>query len=209
MSREGQDGINSDAASMDHTIPVVAYYIDGPHAWTASEIGLFTTNVHVKIASRFTTPAGNVIDCESGDTTPAEAAQWAAWRRADGYLNPMVYVSVDNQQAVIQAFLAAGQALPEWWLAHWDDLDQLPSGALGKQYASAPNLDRSIWADYIPGVDLGTPALPSGKIPPGTILHLGSRGAFVSLLQATLNREYPLYSHLAVDGIYEIGRAHV
>ena len=107
---------------MDHTIPVVAYYIDGPHEWTASEIGLFTTNVHVKIASRFTTPAGNVIDCESGDTTPAEAAQWAAWRRADGYLNPMVYVSVDNQQAVIQAFLAAGQALPEWWLAHWDDV---------------------------------------------------------------------------------------
>lgn len=207
MPREGQDGINTDAADMDHTIPIVAYYIDGPYAWTPEEIALFPTSVHIRIATRWTTRDGHVIDCETGDATPAEAALWVSQRRADGYPYPMVYVSVSNQQAVISTFIAAHQALPGWWLAHWDDLDQIPAGAWGKQYESTPRFDKSIWLDTIPGVDTGANPLPGpptipGRIPLGTVLLLGSRGQYVSLLQAALNRQYPLYSHLAVDGIY-------
>lgn len=206
MPREGQDGINTDAASMDHNIPVVAYYIDGPYAWTDQEIALFPNSVHVRIATRWTTQDGHFIDCELGDASPAEAVQWIGHRRASGYGYPGVYVSVSKQQAVIQACLAVHESLPGWWLAHWDDLDELPAGAWGKQYASQANLDKSIWADIIPGIDngvtpIGPPPVP-GKIPAGTILTFGTRGAYVQLLQAALNKQYPAYSHLAVDGVY-------
>ena len=42
----------------------------------------------------------------------------------------------------------------------------------------------------------------TGKLPAGTILRTGSRGAAVSALQRALNTQYPAYSHLAVDGVY-------
>jgi hypothetical protein len=50
-----------------------------------------------------------------------------------------------------------------------------------------------------------TPPAPhpvTGKLPANTVLKMGSRGAAVSLLQRTLNTQYPAYSHLAVDGDY-------
>lgn len=154
MTREGQDGINSDAAGMDHSIPIVAYYIDSPrYTWTAAEIAMFPNSVHIRIAVLWTTRDGHVIDCETGDATPAETAKWAHQRRADGYAYPIVYTSVSNQNAVIAAFNAINEPLPGWWLAHYDNLDVLPAGALGKQYADPGPLDKSIWADYIPGVD--------------------------------------------------------
>lgn len=53
----------------------------------------------------------------------------------------------------------------------------------------------------LPGAPSPPPSAP-GKIPPGTILRLGSRGADVALMQAALNHQYPAYSHLATDGIY-------
>ena len=43
---------------------------------------------------------------------------------------------------------------------------------------------------------------PGGKIPPGTYLKVGSTGVNVQLLQSALNRQYPLYSHLRVDGMF-------
>lgn len=156
MTREGQDGINSDAAGMDHAIPVVAYYIDSPSfTWTPAEIAMFPHSVHVRIATRWTTRDGHVIDCENGDATPAQAAQWVHQRRADGYPHPMIYTSISNQGNVIAALNAIGEPSigDGWWLAHYDNLDVLPPGVLGKQYADPGPLDRSIWAGYIPGVD--------------------------------------------------------
>lgn len=157
MTREMQDGINSDAAGMDHNIALVAYYIDGIFAWTAAEVAMFPHSVHVRIAVRASTRDGHVIDCESGDATPAQAAAWAHQRRLDGYAYPTVYTSVSNQGAVIAAFNAIGEPMPLWWLAHYDNLDVLPAGVIAKQYADPGPFDRSIVADYWPGVDGGTP----------------------------------------------------
>lgn len=155
MTREMQDGINSDAAGMDHSIALVAYYIDGPFAWTAAEIALFPHSVHVRIATRWTTRDGNVIDQENGDATPAQAAAWANQRRLDGYAWPTVYCTEANKPLVIAAFQAIGEPLPLWWLAHWDNLDVLPAGAIAKQYADPGPLDKSVVADFWPGVDQG------------------------------------------------------
>lgn len=46
-----------------------------------------------------------------------------------------------------------------------------------------------------------TPAPPAPK-PTGAVLRRGSTGAHVRTLQAHLNRHYPLYSKLAVDGVF-------
>ena len=153
MTREGQDGIRNDAVLMDHSIPVVAYYIDGRYAWTPVEIALFPNSVHVEIAVHSSTLAGHFLDVENGDATPTQAAIWAHNRRLNGYAYPGIYCASSDQESVIQAFDAIGEPLPGWWLAHWDGIDELPPGLLGKQYLSQPNDDRSIWADYIPGVD--------------------------------------------------------
>jgi hypothetical protein len=155
MTREMQDGINSDAAGMDHSIALVAYYIDGPFAWTADEIAMFPNSVHVRIATRWTTRDGHVIDRENGDATAAQAAAWAHQRRLDGFLWPVAYCSESNQAEVIAAFNTIHEPLPLWWLAHWDNLDVLPPGAIAKQYADPGPLDRSVVADHWPGVDQG------------------------------------------------------
>jgi hypothetical protein len=153
MTREMQDGINTDAAGMDHSIALVAYYIDGLYAWTQAQIDLFPNSVHVRIAVRWTTRDGHVIDRENGDATPEQAAAWAHQRRLDGYPWPAVYCSESNQQAVIDAFNAIHEPMPLWWLAHYDNVDVLPAGCIAKQYADPGPLDRSVVADRWPGVD--------------------------------------------------------
>lgn len=154
MTREGLDGINSDAVYLATQKPtIIAYYIDGPYAWSQDEINMFPNSVHIRIATRFTTNDGHFIDCENGDATPSQAAQWCSTRRSQGNAYPGVYTSISNQNAVIDAFNAMHEPLPLWWLAHYDNLDTLPAGAVGKQYASLANEDKSIWADFIPGID--------------------------------------------------------
>lgn len=198
MTREGQDGINTDAAGMDHNIPVVAYYIDSPSfTWTPAEIAMFPHSVHVRIAVRSSTRDGHVIDRETGDATPAQAAQWAHQRRVDGYPYPIVYTSISNQGAVIAAFNAIHEPLPGWWLAHYDNLDVLPAGALGKQYADPGPLDKSIWADYIPGVDTVT-APTAQQIWAATISFTNSNGTVVEVPAETVLEFADLYAGQAV-----------
>lgn len=50
------------------------------------------------------------------------------------------------------------------------------------------------------GTGSTTPTAPS--VPSSTLLRNGSTGDAVKALQARLNRDYPLYSHLAVDGVF-------
>lgn len=58
------------------------------------------------------------------------------------------------------------------------------------------------WTPASDAVKMGAPWPPAGKLPPGTVLDIRSRGDAVKLLQSTLNINYPLYSKLVVDGIY-------
>jgi hypothetical protein len=208
MTREMQDGINSDAAGMDHSIALVAFYIDGIYAWTASEIALFPRSVHVRIAVHWTTRDGHVIDCETGDATPAQAAAWAHQRRLDGYAWPTVYCSVSAQAAVIAAFQAIHEPMPLWWLAHYDNVDVLPAGAIAKQYADPGPLDRSVVADYWPGVDSGGPimavdpadvtAIADGVVRAFLAFRVNGRNVW-DADQEELNQLFKLVAALATD----------
>jgi hypothetical protein len=100
------DGINSLAAGIRARFPdaaMVGCYIDGHFAWTAEQRDLFPHAVRVAIAVHSSTNAGDVIDCETGDATPAQAAQWVRMRHAAGYCRPTVYCSRSVIPAVRKA----------------------------------------------------------------------------------------------------------
>lgn len=89
------------------TIPVwadlVAGYIDGPYVWTTAEWARSPAAAHVQISVTASLKQGDVIDMETGDATPAEAAAWIRARKADGYERPTVYCSLSNVHAIRQA----------------------------------------------------------------------------------------------------------
>lgn len=91
------DGINSLAAGIARQFPgaaKIAGYVDGIYAWSQAEWDLFPHADHVKIAVRASTNAGDVLDVENGDATPAEAAAWIRMRHAAGLFRPTVYCSL-------------------------------------------------------------------------------------------------------------------
>ncbi len=80
------------------------------------------------------------------------------------------------------------------------------SGTNGQQVGPpARGYDHPLFRDwfYLPGpiIDDGSPGMPPSPTPGGIVyLQMGSTGQKVRALQTRLNRDYPLYSGLEVDG---------
>lgn len=111
----------------------------------------------------------------------------------------------DPNTTIWAAEYAATLAFADEDLVIWQNSDaaRIP-GVLG-------NVDSDQYCNgWTPAADGAAPPVPpappapapAGKIPAGTILRRGSTGAYVKDLQAGLNRQYPAYSHLVVDGVY-------
>jgi hypothetical protein len=102
MSVTMYDGINSLAAGIHQKFPnaaMVAGYINGRYAWTQAEWDLFPHANHVTIGISASANAGDVLDVEAGDATPAQTAGWIRARKAAGYYRPSIYCA----RAVIPA----------------------------------------------------------------------------------------------------------
>lgn len=152
MTREMYDAVTP--TNIPVTAQMVAgYLLPSKFAWSQASWDRFPNSTKVRIAVRSSTNDGHVLDVENGDATPVEAPVWAHMRRAAGYAFPTIYCSSSVQAQVVAAFNAAGEPMPLWWLAHYDNVDALPAGAVAKQYADPGPVDRSIVADYWPGVD--------------------------------------------------------
>jgi hypothetical protein len=144
---------------------MVAYYVDGIYAWPPEWLDLFPSAVKVSISAIGRTTA-QVGDVEVGCIwPPADAVPWVRRARAEGY-DPTIYVNQRNDWGpTVQAFRDAGEPEPHWWVANYDGVREVPSGAVAKQFAhpgdgGAPvpwetgaHYDLSIVADYWPGVD--------------------------------------------------------
>lgn len=174
------DGIASLAAGIAREFPdapKVAYYVDGRYAWSPAEIALFPHADHVTIAVRASTNAGDVLDVETGDATPAEAAGWITARHAAGLYRPTVYCS----ESVVPAVRAATGHLIlgrdyDIWVAHYDgsQAPPVPPGLPAASYAAKQYLATSGWDKsvvYDPGwphrqpdhpAPVPAPASPSG-----------------------------------------------
>lgn len=139
--------------------PMVAGYVDGRYVWSAEAWARFPHAVKVQIAVLPTTNAGHVLDVEPGNGTPVESVKWVQMRRSAG-ADPTVYCSHATWQECKQAFLNASVPEPHWWIADWDGKEELPPGAVAKQYQADKYWDLSVVADHWPGVD--APAVVPG-----------------------------------------------
>jgi hypothetical protein len=179
------DGINTDAETIARLKPaMVAYYVDGRYAWTEQQIRLFPRAKHVTITVLGSITA-DVADCETGDLTPAHAADWVRNKRARGYYRPTVYCSYSAIPAVRNATGALRLGVDyDIWYADYDNAEtQLYPGTVAKQYRNTALMDESVvwddaWPHRSPPVKTVEPAWPSGDV-----LKLGSTGAAVYVLQ--------------------------
>ncbi len=147
--------------------PIVAGYVRPSHfAWPPEAWARFAGSVEVRITPSVSVwgPGIQVLDVEPGDASASQVPGWVANSRNSGQ-EPTVYTSATNWANVITACRNAGVGVPEFWIADWNDVGDLPSitvdgvsyTAVAHQYAgsatSGGDYDLSTVADYWPGVD--------------------------------------------------------
>lgn len=178
------------ASDIPTTAEMVAGYVDGRYAWSEADWGRFPNARKVRIAVSASTNDGDVLDVENGDATPAQAVGWAKMRRAAGISQPTCYVNRSNQGAVEEAFAAANEAPPTFWVATLDGT-QLPlvNGVVACQYSgsntSGGHYDLSTTVDGWP-VGGGAPAPAPAPAPaaPGGEVTVKSGDTMSGIAQA-------------------------
>ncbi len=61
-----------------------------------------------------------------------------------------IYCNASTVAAVKSAFKAAGVSVPQFWVADWDGVAEVPAGAVAKQYKSTAGYDVSAVAAHWP-----------------------------------------------------------
>lgn len=137
------------------TAQMVAGYVNGNYQSYWKLAKLFPTAVRVSIAVSADADA-QVLDCETYDATPEQCPAWAVRQRARGQI-PTVYMNASTWPAVRAAFAAQHVPEPEYWVAKYDGIAEVPAGAVAKQFQGGMTsaYDLSAVADYWPGVDEG------------------------------------------------------
>lgn len=149
-----------DPNSIPASAGCVAGYVDGKYAWTSWS--RFPNAIKVRIAVFATTNDGDVLDCEPGNCTPAQAVDWVLMRRKAGK-DPIVYCNqLDTTvglPAVRLAFQQRGVPDPHYWVANYDGVATIPAGTIGKQYTDNPPnnpYDTSVMDDSLPAILSGS-----------------------------------------------------
>jgi len=155
MTRTMHDSVTM--ARIPLSASMVAYYVDGLYANGTACRTRFPHAILVPIAVFASTNDGVVLDCETGDATPAQCPGWVVMRRKAG-VDPTVYVNTSTWPWVINAFRSAGVPEPHYWVAAYPGIGAvLYPGSVAHQYADPPgsggDFDLSVVADYWPGVD--------------------------------------------------------
>lgn len=144
------------ARDIPSSVGMVAGYVNGKYAWSQADWDRFPNAVKVRIATRGNVTDGHVLDVEVGAAQPYQAPGWAVQRRSVG-VDPTVYCSLASWDMVRAAFRRATVPEPHYWIAHYDNVRDIPSGAVAKQFINPPksggHFDLSMVADYWPGID--------------------------------------------------------
>lgn len=220
----GIDTINPDAlpATFPQPVDYVGGYVDGN--WPdADRISLLHPTARpirfTAIPGSATALSATVADCEKGDYSAAQAAQFAKTKLAWGVV-PGVYCSESVWSDVKTACFLIGVnvAQVDWLIAGYPGsvgAGNLYPGAVGHQYNDAGTYDEWVILDgWIPGRQLvnfattvpnPSPAAPAAPIPGGNVnvptLQIGSNGGWVKSVQA-LARDKAGQSGLKVDGAF-------
>lgn len=144
-------------ADIPHVATMIAGYVDGIYANVPAIRQRFPHATIVTVTVKGT-PGANVIDCEPGDASPAQAAAWAKREVAAGR-KPTIYCMASQWVQVKLAVASAGvTGKVSYWIADYDGQPAVPSGAVAKQYLGSPgnspgHYDVSVVAAHWPGVD--------------------------------------------------------
>lgn len=124
------------AADIPTSAQMVLGYLNGSWPWSAVDWARFPNARKETISVTPFENVGDWLDVETGDAFPWQAPSWVVARRQAGHPNPGVYVQGSLWGATRNEFLARGIPEPRWWVAEWDGVAQIPSGAFAKQYAA-------------------------------------------------------------------------
>lgn len=119
--------------------PVVGGYDDGRFAWSVAGWNRFPFSklVHITAIPKNNLYTSQVCDCESGDFTPIQAAQWARSKLAGGHGRPTIYCSTSLFSQVQQALQGVGLNIPgdvDWWEADYNNNPAISSNSVAHQY---------------------------------------------------------------------------
>lgn len=114
---------------------IVAGYIDGLYAWPDTAWNSFPSAQKVTITV-LGTKGAKVADCETGDLTPEQAANWAVgelWNLR----RPTIYSNRSTWPAVCQALESLHVRVDDvdWWAADPTGTPHLVEGSVATQYA--------------------------------------------------------------------------
>lgn len=178
MTRTMYDGITP--SGLPKGAPLYAGYVDGRFANVPGIRALFPHATVVEIAVSASTDAGQVLDVEQYDASPAEAPGWVQRRRAAG-VDPSVYCNSSTWPQVRAAFKAAGVAEPHYWIAQYDGDPTIPAGAVAKQFNDPGDYDISSVADYWPGIDPAPQEDPLSAFTMQDLISAAQQGATAAL----------------------------
>jgi hypothetical protein len=153
------DGIHP--VKLPHDGQIYASYTDGRWPNFDQLKGLFPGKIYVSIA---VDPAhdAEILDVERFDATPADSVDWVLRQRKRG-ADPTVYCNTATIPQVMTAFAARKVPSPHLWEANYDGRAVLNPGTVAKQYQNTPGYDKSVVADYWPGID-PKPAPPKVEV---------------------------------------------
>ncbi len=198
------DSVNASAIHASFPSPdIVAGYVDGRYAWAATDWSLFPAAQHVTITVLGQAGA-NVVDCETGDLTPSQAASWAQAEIAAGR-RPTIYCNTSTWPSVNAALTGLGISLGsvDFWVAQYDGVAEIPAGAVAKQYQSTAQYDISLTNGSWPSQTAPAPPPP----PPSWTNYPTPNLKFVTLtvlIDANGNGWCPIPEGVAADDIVSV-----
>ena len=166
VTRTMRDGVSP--AGISHKgLDMVAGYVNGAYAWSASDWAMFPGMPHVRIDVTGGLPeVSDVLDVETGDADVPGAVRWVAWRRHHhpDWVN-VVYSNRATLTPLFDGMGIAGYTVGRdfhLWVATLDGVKTLPdmTGVVAVQWLNTPGYDESAVYDDAWFRPAATAALP-------------------------------------------------
>lgn len=117
---------DNDGAAIPRNAQAVAGYLRGGNF--DQLVARFPKAHHFGISTSAAV-AGDCLDVEGGDASPAQAAVWVEERIRAGQYRPCVYASIDTYMPEVKASLAhLERSSYRLWVAHWTGVAHIEPG---------------------------------------------------------------------------------